>query len=385
MTTHADDRVACRHDSDRIARRALRAFAPGLALLCCASLTLAQQAKESSSPPGQMSLSQANLPAGIYEVTFRLTVDAGEHTVTPLATLTVSVPGYPNVIRQVITPIRFDAANTPTDFTFLFDNFRTQDVQAAVSLAQGKVPAPKLGVERIRIAAKPAPCVGTVWPGKILYYTGEAAKGTVAVYNGSAAPQTLTLRCALESDLAQTRLLQETPLTLQPGERREVPVAWNTGKEEYGFALRATLTGPHGKPLDQRREYFSVADNLWKVGMTLAGNSVPSGPGPNESIPVEQVKKAEEQLAAELAKPPAPVYWSYGNYQEFFAWSPDNYFLQSPEPDYWYSGIGNYTMGKRWIRMAVEWLHRTGRRATSYVLPWSGGYGGDVAYRKHPD
>ncbi|HEY3415764.1 MAG TPA: glycoside hydrolase family 66 protein, partial [Armatimonadota bacterium] len=70
---------------------------------------------------------------------------------------------------------------------------------------------------------------------------------------------------------------------------------------------------------------------------------------------------------------------------EFFAWSPDNYFVQSPEADYWYSGIGNYTMGKRWIKLAVDYMHRRGARATSYVLPWSGGYGADAVYRKHPD
>ncbi|MHB9131640.1 MAG: glycoside hydrolase family 66 protein [Armatimonadota bacterium] len=307
-----------------------------------------------------------------------------EYSATPLATLTVLVGGYANAVYKVITPLNFDAANTPQEFTFLFDNFTKQSVSATVSLAQNKTPVPKLSVNQIRIAPVPRVCVGTVWPGKILYYTSETAKGLVSVYNGTPAPQSVTLRCTLESDLAQTRALQETPLTLQPGERREVPLTWNTGKEEYGFALAATVLDAAGKQLDQRKEYFSVADNLWKVGMTIGGG-VPYGPGPNEAIPVSQVKKAEEQLAAELAKPVVPIGWSYNNYQEFFAWSPDNYFAQSPEADYWYSGIGNYTMGKRWIQMAVEYLHRRGVRATSYVLPWSGGYGADVVYRKHPD
>ncbi|MDD5707826.1 MAG: hypothetical protein PHR35_18055, partial [Kiritimatiellae bacterium] len=371
--------------------RATKFFWPAalacLAFVCCATAEVAPPPKTMTSSPGQTSLRQADLPAGVYEVTFRAKIDRREDTVTPLAKLTVHVPGYPNVIFKAITPINFDAANASQEFTFQFDNFKTQEVQAAVNVIPNQPPVPQLSVEQIRVAPSPRVSIGTVWPGKILYYTDEAATGVVAVYNGAATPQTVTLRCALESDLDSVRSLKDEPLTLQPGERREVSLTWNTGKEEYGFALAATLVDAAGKQLDLRREYFSVADNLWKVCLTPRGRGceVPSGPGPNAGIPVSQVKEHENQLAAELAKPFAPVYWNYANYNEFYAWSPDHYFVQAPEPDYWYSGIGNYTMGKRWLQMAVEWLHRRGMRATSYVLPWSGGYGGDKVYQKHPD
>ena len=209
----------------------------------------------------------------------------------------------------------------------------------------------------------------------------------VAVYNGSDQPQTLTLRCALESDLDRTRALPDTALTLAAGERREVPVTWTNGAEEYGFALAATLVDAAGKPVSQGREYFSVADNLWKVGLTsiARGSFPPMGPGPNRSIPLAEVKSYENKLAADLAKPFAPVYWSYVNYMEYMGTTPDNYFDQAPSQDYWYGGMGDYTMGKRWMQMAIEWLHRRGARATSYVLPASCGYGGEPVYRKHPD
>ncbi|MHB9024155.1 MAG: glycoside hydrolase family 66 protein [Armatimonadota bacterium] len=359
-------------------------IALGLLLLCAGQWAFAQPV-DIISKPGETSLTGKQMPAGVYAITFRLKVDGAPDSVTPLATLAGGVPIYGNLFSKAISSRSFDAANTPRDFTLLLDNFKTQDIITAVTLRQNSTPVPKLEVEQIRIAPRQSVSVGTVWPGKILYYTNETAKGLVTVHNGSTAPQTVTLRCTLESSLDTVRSLKDEPLALQPGERREVPITWNTGKEEYGFALTATVLDGAGKQLDQRREYFSVADNLWKVGMTIGGNSVPYGPGPNEAIPVAQVKKAEEKLAAELAKPVFPYVWGYSNYNEFFAWSPDNYFAQSPEADYWYSGIGNYTMGKRWIQMAIEWLHRRGVRATSYVLPWSGGYGADVVYRKHPE
>ena len=364
-----------------------RAVVAGVALMCCASAGLAQAPKALVSKPGQTSLRQANLPAGVYEVTFRLQTDKQERSVTPLATLSVGVSGYPNVIYKQITPIHFGAANTPTDFTFRFDNFKTQDVQAVVALAKNKDPVPKLSVATIGIVPSATPCIGTVWPGKILYYTREDAKGFVTVYNGSADPQTVTLRCVLESDLEKVRPLKKERLTLAPGERRNVPVAWNTGTEEYGHALAATLLDAKGKPIGQARQYFSVADNLWKVGITERGRgtTAPHGPGPNEAKPVRWVKEQEALLAAELAKPFAPVYWSYANYVEYSFGSPDSFFLQAPDVDYWYAGMGNYTMGKRWLQMSIEWLHRRGMRATSYVLPSSCGYGGEEVFRKHPE
>ncbi|MDD5705689.1 MAG: glycoside hydrolase family 66 protein [Kiritimatiellae bacterium] len=359
-----------------------------LAFVCCASAEVASPPKAMASSPGQMSLSQPNLPAGVYEVAFRVQIDRREDTVTPLATLAVSVPGYPKVIYKTIVPINFDAAHTAQEFKFRFDNFKAQDVQAGVGLCQNKVPVPKLSVEKIGIAPVTNPCIGTVWPGKILYHTGEDAKGLVVVYNGSGQPWTGTLRCVLESGLNTTRALKEEPLALAAGERREVPVAWNTGKEEYGFALAATLLDSSGKQLDQSKEYFSVADNLWKVGITLSGRgcTVPFGPGPNAGLPVSEVKKNEDLLAAELAKPFAPVYWNYANYIEYFTTTPDNYFEMAPDDkDYWYTGMGDFSMGKRWTQMATEWLHRRGMRATCYVLPGSCGYGGDQVYQKHPD
>ncbi|MBI4025893.1 MAG: hypothetical protein HY360_12985 [Verrucomicrobia bacterium] len=359
----------------------------GLAAAYWTAAGWAQPPKEASSPPGQMALDQANLPTGVYEVIFRLQIDRREETVTPLAALTVGSAEHPNLIYKSITPISFESADTPREFKFLFDNFKTQNIQAAVQLAQNKEPAPKLRVEKMVIAPSPGIGVATVWPGKILYRTGEAAQGFVAVYNGSNESQPVVLRCALESDLDQTRLLKEAPLTLAAGERREVPITWNAGNEEYGFALAATLLDSKGKPISLGKEYFSVADNLWKVGLTQGGRAcaVPGGPGPNPSWPVEEMKKLEDQLAADLAKPFAPVYWNYANYVEFYAWSPDDFFCLAPDQDCWYSGTGGYTTRKRHLQLAIEWLHRRGMRATAYVNPFSCGYGGDEVYRKHPE
>jgi hypothetical protein len=197
----------------------------------------------------------------------------------------------------------------------------------------------------------------------------------------------VTLRCALESDLERTRALADTALTLQPGERREVPVKWNTGTEEYGYALAATLVGAAGGALSSGREYFSVADNLWKVGMTIScrGEVSPNAPGGNEGIPFAEVKAAEDKLAAELAQPLAPAYWSYCNWVEYDSFSPDNCLNLIPDRDYWYGGQSGYSIGTRWIKLGNKWLHRRGMRSVLYVLPGPVGYPAEAVFRQHPD
>ncbi|MHB9025557.1 MAG: glycoside hydrolase family 66 protein [Armatimonadota bacterium] len=337
------------------------------------------------SQPGQLIASSAKSPAGVYRITYRLRIDALDNAVTPLATLAAHVPGYYSLISKQITAINFTAANTPTDFTFLLDNFAAQSISANVTVTPNVTP--KLTVDRITIAPVRELCVGSVWPGKICYRTNEAAQGMVSVFNGTDAPQKAILLSELASDLNTHRALKDIQVSLAPGERKDIPVTWNTGKEEYGFALVAKLVDVGGDYVSEAREYFSVADNLWKVGLTLIGRgcSPPFGPGPNQSIPVAEIKKYENLLAQELAKPFAPVYWNYTNYREFYAWSPDDFFNMAPEADYWYSGTGNYTMGKRHLQLAIEWLHKRGMRATAYLNPFSIGYGGEEAYRRHPE
>ncbi len=362
-----------------------------LPLLACALLLaaavscLSQPLQELSSPPGGLTLTTPALPAGVYQITFRLQVDQPGNSITPLADLQISVPGYANLAGRTLTPLHFSAADTATEFTFPFDNFAAQPITAQVVMAPAS--GPGLTVNQITVAPVRRLCVGTVWPGKRLYRRNEAAQGLVTVFNGTDAPGQATLRCALESDVDKERTVKEETVALAAGERREVAVTWNTGQEEYGFALAASLLDAAGQTLSEGREYFSVADNLWKVCLTQSGRgcAVPWGHSANEGIPVDKVKEWEQKLAAELAKPFAPVYWNYANYVEFYAWSPDDFFDMTPEADYWYSGTGNYTVGKRDLQMSVEWLHQRGMRASSYLNPSSIGYGGLEAYTQHPE
>ena len=213
-------------------------FILGLVCLGLTGATLrAQEIRGVSSPPGQRGLRGNNLPAGVYDITFRLRINKKESSVSPLATLTVSGGRYKDLIYRVITPINFQAANIPEDFSFHFDNFKTQDISAAVTLSKDKHLLSRLSVERITIAPSRKVSIGTVWPGKILYYPNEAAKGFITVYNGTALRQNVRLGVTLESGLSRVRQLQEENLSLAPFERREVGVSWNTGKEEYGFEI----------------------------------------------------------------------------------------------------------------------------------------------------
>jgi hypothetical protein len=350
-------------------------------------------AATSTTAPGQTSLGAggpAPLAPGVYDFTFLLQVDRLAPSVTPLATLSVDAPNLPQVVIKQITPISFTQAGVPTAFTLRFDNWTNQAVTANVDVKKpdAAAAAPALTVERISVAPVATPVLGTVWPGKIVYYTNENAEGNVAVYNGAAQPQALTLKLALESDLDTTRPLATLPLNLAPGERREVPVTWNTGKEEWGFALAATLVDAGGQTLDTQRECFSVSDNLWAVGITQGQRGMTdmyNGPEPNESEPVSTVQESEKKLQQILATPAPKVYWNYGNYQEFYAWAPEDFFGLAPTADYWYSGTGNYTNGKKDLQMAIEWLHRKGMRATTYTNPFVIGFGSEKIVARHPE
>lgn len=348
----------------------------------------AQSTGETTSAPGQMELVRANLPAGVYDVTFRLKADAGGQSITPIVSLMAGSPDYPKMIYRLVTPINFDEASGEKDFHFRLDNFKTQNIRAAVTPVQSEgTTTPKFTVEKITLAPSGSISVVTVWPGHRIYRTGEEAKGLAVLFNGTGAPQNVVLQWSLESGLHDTKEIGKQNLTLAPGERREVPVTWNAGKEEYGFGLVATLLGADGKTISQGKEYFSVADNFWKVGITeaVAANGPPGGPGPNEGLPVAQIKKYEDQLAAEVAAPIVPVDWGYCNYIEYYAWAVDDFFTLVPDKNYWYSGTGNYTMGKRQLQLAMDWLHLRGMRGIAYLNPFSCGYGGDQVYRKHPD
>jgi hypothetical protein len=358
-----------------------------LTALLALTVAAALPAAPLTSKPGQNVLDAGQLPAGVYDLTFRLQVDRLASSVTPLATVGAHLPGYPWAVIKQITPLSFSAAGQPADFTLRLDNWTAQNVTALADLKKPPAGSPALTVEQISLAPAAGVVIGQVWPGKITYHRNEPAAGMVSVYNGSGRPQTVSLHLWLESDLDRLRPLTVVPLTLAPGERREVPVTWNTGAQEWGFALAGRLVDAAGQPLDERREYFSVSDNLWAVSLTMQqrGASVPFGPGPNASQPVEDIQKNETALAAILAKPEPPVYWNYGNCYEFFAWAPEDFFDLAPTQDYWYSGTGNYTVGKKNLQQALQWLHRRGIRATTYTNPFIIGYGSEKIYQRHPE
>ena len=340
-----------------------------------------------STGPEQTALDAGTLAPGVYDVTFRLQVDRLAQSVTPLAALQVDVPGYPAVALQQITPISFTAAETPTDFVLRFDNWTNQNVKAEVNLKKNDAAAaaPALIVEKITLAPVTTPTLGTIWPGKILYYTKENAEGNVAVYNGTAQPQALTLKLALESDLDQTRPLATVPVKLAPGERQEFPVTWNTGTEEWGFALVATLLDAGGRSLDEGREYFSVADNLWAVGIRQLGRGTSPPYRYGGCGPISDIQEQEKQFQQVLASPAPRAYWNYSNYEDFYAWAPEDFFGLAPAHDYWCSGTGCYTMGKRLLQMMIEWLHRKGMRAVGYTNPFVCGFGSEKIIARHPE
>jgi hypothetical protein len=233
-------------------------------------------------------------------------------------------------------------------------------------------------------AAGAAPQLRGVRVDKILYYRNSPASATVAVSNPDDQPGSGRLRCLLLSDLDRSRVVYDAPVTLRPEESREVRVDWNTGAEEYGFELRAVLLDAAGQEIAAAGDYFSVADNLWKVAITGAGLGGYFSPARDWRT---FAGPAGEQYLATFPLVARRTHDQGINWIEYYAWAPDDFFDLAPAPDRerWWSATGPYRIFRREIEALIAAANREGIRSVTYAQPFATGDATFRMLREHPE
>lgn len=198
---------------------------------------------------------------------------------------------------------------------------------------------------------------------KLLYRSGEAGSLAITVTNTGPAVAG-SLKVTLVQELADERVLPEMPVTLAAGETKTMTVPFEaTGR--WGTEARVLLSA--GESRDIRREYFSVHDNFWAVGIGhVGGAAAQTGLGQHRQLPEEM-----RRLRA--------------NHLEIFFWAADDWCKMTPPAPEWWSGQTSYYENDANLRELISLLHKEGIKVTSYGKSTAGGPFGWEVSRQHPE
>lgn len=223
-----------------------------------------------------------------------------------------------------------------------------------------------------------------ILPDKIVYYTKEKGNIYVKLNNGLNQIFEGRIVCELINLLDKRRKIYDEKIILEPGEK-EIKINFNTGEEEYGFEVMVKIFDKYNKEIVCKSEYFSVADNIWKVA--IGGTTIKRPKkSPTRYIVLEEKHffinpEGDKEMAYLLRK-------AYVNYYEFFAWAPDDFFELSPdcgEDEKWFSATGYYIMSKRKIKSLIESYKSQGIRCITYAQPYAVGNFTYEFLRKKPE
>jgi len=200
---------------------------------------------------------------------------------------------------------------------------------------------------------------------KVLYSPRETGTATVRVKNLSADAQQVDLALALVSGVQHQRAISRQPLTIPAHTTQSISVPLRSAGEEYGCEVRA-IVERQGKPLAEKRDFFSVSDNFLKVGIGSNWGPIFTANAGSLTIP-EQARKL------------------YSNYYELFFWSPCDWALHVSPQTLWWSGQASYPENEDHLIDLLQKSHAQGIKVAMYASRNPAGpYGWEVA-RQHPE
>jgi hypothetical protein len=208
--------------------------------------------------------------------------------------------------------------------------------------------------------------VSSLKTNKILYRPNEEGTVTVRIKNVTATEQAVELSLALVSGVAQSRVLAQQPLVLPAKGTKVVALPMRMAGERYGCEVRASLT-QQGKALTSKREFFSVAENFFDVGI---GSDWGGG-----------LHTANDQYTVV----PDRARKIYSNYFEIFFWSPCDWALHVAPQKRWWSGQSSYPEDEDNLQDLIKKSHEQGIRVAFYANSNPAGPFGWEAARRHPD
>ncbi len=265
---------------------------------------------------------------------------------------------------------------------------------------QGPIPAPGYVAPEVKTSPRPpAPAarppapveekldgvaVLKVWPEKLCVRPGEWAKATVTLGNGTAAEAPVKLVVTLDSGLHETTVLKEMELVLPANTRREIPVTWQTGKEEeWGRTITAELRAADGTSLSRQSEVFTIGWNNYRVGQCRLVQPWTWDQGAKTFPAITPEDRWSIWLPGIRA--------AYATTTEYFFWAPDDFGNLLPEKDQWFSGQATYLISQEDIRAVIDAAHAQGIAAVTYGKKWfsvsglQAGRDGVELIREHPE
>lgn len=200
---------------------------------------------------------------------------------------------------------------------------------------------------------------------KLLYGPKETGAATVRVKNLTDKPQAVRLAVSLASGLQAKRDLGARDLALPAKATQTVTVPLAVVGEDYGCELIAGVAQA-GKPLAEKREFFSVSDSFFKVGIGSDwGSGLHTGNGQYTVVP---------EMARKL----------YSNYFEIFFWSPCDWALHVAPQKQWWSGQASYPEDEDNLTDLIKSSHAQGIKVLMYANCNPAGPFGWEAARQHP-
>ncbi|MCG2658677.1 MAG: LamG domain-containing protein [Kiritimatiellae bacterium] len=210
-----------------------------------------------------------------------------------------------------------------------------------------------------------------VRPVKLWNKPAEKVRLETAVESLAASAKECKVRMFLEYGVDRKIPLQETAITLAPGEVKEFTIEWPAGELRWGFDFVTEVCDASGKLLDRKSDTFFVTRNPYQVGQ-------------KSGTAMWGWDEAATQRAREHA---VFVRRNYLPLTELMGVNPDNFGKCVPDTDKWYAGQGSaaYANSREGVAALVDACHALGIAIVPYSMSYTSGYYGTKIATEHPD
>lgn len=198
--------------------------------------------------------------------------------------------------------------------------------------------------------------VDDIWPGKIIYKSGETGSATIKISNHSIKREKARIISSVTSGINDKKTIDDKTIELEPGEKKEITIQWENGQKEYGFTLSAEAF-INGQRVSADEEYFMVGKS---DGIRIAQYSI-ANPGWMNNIGTAR------QYIKNLRR-------NYIGAFEYYAWTPCPYLGLAPKTDSWDVETESQVtysarVEKQFVINFVKFAHENGIS----VYPWMNG------------
>ncbi len=198
---------------------------------------------------------------------------------------------------------------------------------------------------------------------RLVYAPEDSGELQVHIHNTGTTTAAGRLDVTLVRELADRAPLTSIPLELYAGERRIFQIPF-TATGRWGVGVDTTLDS-EGEARTVR-DYFSVTENFFEIGIAHGAGPVQTGVRPYQSLP-ETMRR------------------SYSNMLELFFWSPCDWAVHvSPLPEWW-SGQTSYHHHEANLHALIQAVQAQGMRALMYASCHPAGPFGWDAARRRPE